>query len=90
MAALNFGIDEVMACPTRSAAIWFQQAIALGDVDAPLHLAKCLQQGNNNEGARLLKLRVDAGPQESFTVSPGTKPIRTLEDDDFDEARNLL
>ncbi len=71
---------------------WFRRAIALGDIDAPLHLAKLyLKLGNNDhEAANLLRLRVSAGPQESFTVSPGVEPSSDLEDDDFDQAKQLL
>lgn len=92
IAALNFGIGEAKASRTNSAVKWFRRAIALGDVDAPFHLAKLyLKLGNNDqEAANLLQLRVSAGPQESSTVSPGVEPIRVLEDDDFEEAKQLL
>lgn len=92
IAALNFGIDEAKSSRTNSAVKWFRRAIALGDVDAPLHLAKLyLKLGiNYHKAADLLQVRVNAGPQESFTVSPGVEPVRDLEDDDFEEARQLL
>jgi len=92
IAALNCGIDETKSSRTESAVKWFLRAIDLGDVDAPFYLAKLyLEVGcNYQEAAKLLKMRISAGPQESFTVSPGVEPIRVLEDGDFEEAKHLL
>ncbi len=97
IAARNLGVTMQAEGRRGSAILWFRRAIAAGDPDARLDLAKLLlqDQTTSHEAQRLLKEYIEAGPQEIFELRPiGNLPrvnknVR-LEDEDFNEAKLLL
>jgi hypothetical protein len=82
---------------TTTAILWLRRAIADGDPDARLDLAKILlSHPSHGTGAiQLLEAYVAAGPQEIYALRPiGEFPrvnesVR-IEDEDFEEAKLIL
>lgn len=91
-AACNAGIDAIRDGRRTLAMIWFRRAIAMGNYDALLHLAKLLLQLGNRraEAMSLLRKRIEIGPEQMFELRKPGETTRPVTDEDFAEAKRLL